>query len=406
MKKIAIVYGTRPEAIKVAPVIRELTHHSDLETVVVCSGQHADMVRPVEQIFGFTPDLRLDTMRSGATLTELFSRVAAAVDEVIESVRPDIVLVHGDTTTASASALAAYHRETTVAHLEAGLRSTAFWRPFPEEGNRKIIGRLAQVHLAPTELAAQNLRLERVPAHEITVTGNTVIDALHWAGEQARRASWPDELAHLDRLPRSHRLVLVTLHRRENQASAIASICTSLARFARERPDLHFVFPMHRNPVVRSAVHKALDATPNVDLIEPVDYLTMVKLLERSWLIVTDSGGIQEEAPAFGVPVLVARDNTERPEALQAGVARLVGGDGHQLSHHLEQLYEDSDAWSAMARAVNPFGDGHASARVVTALRTHLELESPLSACVETRASTLNVSLSREHRPHSVSGSA
>ncbi|MGM7697981.1 non-hydrolyzing UDP-N-acetylglucosamine 2-epimerase [Microbacterium sp. A84] len=378
MKKIAVVYGTRPEAIKVAPVIHELKRRTDLETIVVSTGQHREMLQSVESIFDVKPDVRLSVMKPRQQLTALFGRVSRAMDDFLIDERPDILLVHGDTTTAAASALAAYHRETPVAHLEAGLRSGEFWRPFPEEGNRKLITRMAQVHLAPTPRAQQNLIDEAVPANEITVTGNTVIDALHWAAVRSDAAAWPAELAHLDDLPATDRVLLVTLHRRENQASAIGAISEALAQFARANTDIRIVFPMHRNPVVRDAVRNALANLSNVDLIDPVDYLIMVKLLKRSWVIVTDSGGIQEEAPAFGVPVLVARDSTERPEAIDAGVARLVGGDGTALLIQLHALNDDPAAWSAMAHAVSPFGDGLASGRVVTAIREHLGIAAPL----------------------------
>ncbi len=374
MKKVAVVYGTRPEAIKVAPVVHALKRESDIDTIVVSTGQHREMLHSVEQIFNLEPDTTLDVMRPGQELTELFSRVAASMDSFLVDARPDIVVVHGDTTTAASAALSAFHREVAVAHLEAGLRSGSIWSPFPEEGNRRLITRMSQVHLAPTVRAEQNLRSEGIASEEITVTGNTVIDALQWAAERADAMAWPADLAHLAGLPASARLLLVTLHRRENQATAIGTVSETLAQFAKLHDDVHIVFPMHRNPVVRAAVRGALGFLPNVDLVDPVDYLTMVKLLRRAWLVVTDSGGIQEEAPAFGVPVLVARDTTERPEAVEAGVARLVGGDGAALRSQLQRFEEDPSAWATMARAVNPFGDGEASARVVSAIRSHLGL--------------------------------
>jgi UDP-N-acetylglucosamine 2-epimerase (non-hydrolysing) len=370
-KKIVVVYGTRPEAIKVAPVVRQLQAEAGIEVVLVSTGQHREMVSSVEEVFGLEPQVNLDVMRPGQSLSELFGRIAASMDAVLEETKPDVVLVHGDTTSAAASALAAYHRELPVAHLEAGLRSGEFWRPFPEEGNRKLIARMSQLHLAPTDNARANLLAEGVPDGQIVVTGNTVIDALHWAAISAWETPWPAPLLHLDDFS-STRMVLVTLHRRENQASAIGSISKALARFARAHDDVRIVFPMHRNPVVRQAVEMELGALQNVDLIEPVDYVTMVKLLDHAWLVVTDSGGIQEEAPAFGVPVLVARDSTERPEAITAGVARLVGGDGPVLSAALDELDEHPERWARMAHAVNPFGDGRASGRVVAALNAHL----------------------------------
>lgn len=367
MTKVAVVYGTRPEAIKVAPVVQSL-RESDIEHQLISTGQHRETLQGIEDVFTLEPGVRLDVMRTGQTLSEMFGRIAREIEEVLRRSRPEVLLVHGDTTTAAASALAAFHCEVPVAHLEAGLRSGDFWRPFPEEGNRRLITRLAQLHLAPTNLAASNLRGEGVDDSDVVVTGNTVIDAVQWAHIKTAAHPWPASLAHLENADPAERLVLVTLHRRENQAKGIRRVCRALALLALQYSQLRIVFPMHPNPLVRSTVLEELGGIANADLVEPVDYVTMVKLLGRSWLVVTDSGGIQEEAPAFGVPVLVARDNTERPEAVDAGVARLIGGDGRALLATVSRFIENEAGWRDMAHAVNPFGDGHAAGRVVNAL--------------------------------------
>lgn len=367
MTKVAVVYGTRPEAIKVAPMVQSLQER-DVELQLISTGQHREMLHGIEGVFNLEPGVRLDVMRAGQSLSEMFGRIAREMEEVLRRSRPEVLVVHGDTTTAAASALAAFHCEVPVAHLEAGLRSGNFWRPFPEEGNRRLVTRLAQLHLAPTNLAASNLRGEGVDDSDIVVTGNTVIDAVQWAHTKTAAHPWPASLAHLENVDPAERLVLVTLHRRENQAEGIRRVCRALALLSLQYPQLRIVFPMHPNPLVRSTVLDELGGIANAHLIEPVDYVTMIKLLSRSWLVVTDSGGIQEEAPAFGVPVLVARDTTERPEAVDAGVALLIGGDGGALLRTVSRFIKNEADWRVMAHAVNPFGDGHAAGRAVDAI--------------------------------------
>jgi len=371
MKMVTIVYGTRPEAIKIAPVARLLSGEPDFDVRLVSTGQHRDMLHPVEELFELRPDVRFETMRKGQRLGELFGRVTTALDAELEENRPDVLIVHGDTSTAAAAALAGFHHQVPVAHLEAGLRSGDLSQPFPEEGNRVLISRITGLHLAPTTSSRENLRREGVPDSQIVVTGNTVIDAMKWASASAEAHPWPHGLEALNEPGRGRKLVLVTLHRRENIDSGIGKIADGLATLLRRHPELVLVLPLHGNPIVRQAVTEHLEGVPNALLVEPVDYLTMTKLLAESWLVITDSGGIQEEAPAFGVPVLVARETTERPEAIDAGVAELIGSDATRLVTRVEQFLADETAWSAMATAVSPFGDGRSAARVQRSALIH-----------------------------------
>lgn len=369
MKSILTVYGTRPEAIKMAPVIRAIEAHPDLDGAVCVTGQHAEMLDQVNELFGIVPDTDLKVMKSGQGLTHITAAVLEGMQKVLADRTPDYVLVHGDTTTSMAAALAAFYAGVPVGHVEAGLRTRNLLSPWPEEANRQITGRLAHLHFAPTDFARQNLIDEAVPAERIHVTGNTVIDAL-----QATKARLDADTDIADRLATSFafldpskRTVLVTGHRRESHDGGIARTCEALARLAR-RGDVQVVFPVHLNPAVKTTVEKILTRVADIHLLEPQSYLPFVWLLDKCHLVVTDSGGIQEEAPSFGKPVLVTRDTTERPEAVEAGTVKLVGTDQDLLVSQVERLLDDQQAYAAMARAHNPYGDGKAAGRIADAL--------------------------------------
>lgn len=370
-RRLLFIFGTRPEAIKLAPVIAQARAAADTEVVVCVTGQHRQMLDQVLHTFDIVPDIDLGVMRDGQPLSALTARVLCAVGETLDQVQPDCVVVHGDTTSTFAATLAAYYARTPVAHVEAGLRTGDLYSPWPEELNRRLPGLVAQLHLAPTEQARQNLRKEGVDDRTIHVTGNTVIDALRLASarldtDQPLR----ERIAHAhDWLDPSRRLILVTGHRRENFGDGFNGICQALQILAR-RDDVQIVYPVHLNPNVREPVTRMLGHITNVHLIEPQDYLPFVDLLRRCSLVLTDSGGLQEEAPGLGKPVLVLRDTTERPEAIMAGTARLVGTDPERVVAATSTLLDDEAAYCDMARAVNPFGDGHAAARIVTLLRT------------------------------------
>ncbi len=365
MLRILSIFGTRPEAIKLAPVIRELERHPQKVRSRVCvTAQHREMLDQVLDLFGIVPDVDLDLMRPNQTPSQVAAAVLEQLDAVLQKERPDWVLVQGDTTTVLAASLAAYHRRVRVGHVEAGLRTRDKWRPFPEEMNRRLADHLSDLHFAPTEQARQNLLREGLPDETIHVTGNPVIDALL---EIAGRP-WEPLAGHpFSRLPQDRRLVLVTAHRRESFGRPLLQICAALRHLAR-RDDLHLVYPVHRNPNVWEPVHRELGAEPGITLLPPVDYGELVYLLKRCTLVLTDSGGIQEEAPALGKPVLVLRERTERPEGIEAGVARLVGTDPQRIVAEAGRLLDDPQAYEAMARAVNPYGDGHAAERIVAAL--------------------------------------
>ncbi|MFD2026049.1 non-hydrolyzing UDP-N-acetylglucosamine 2-epimerase [Promicromonospora aerolata] len=358
------VYGTRPEAIKVAPVVKALEASDSFDSVVVVTGQHREMLDQVNEIFEITPDFDLDIMSHGQTLTQIFARVMAQLDPILAEVQPDAVVVQGDTSTSTAAALAAFYRQIPVVHLEAGLRSGDIMSPFPEEANRKITSQIASLHLAPTLRSLANLVAEGVRLEDIVVTGNTVIDALYMAVE--RRTPFTDpavaRVAAADR-----QIVLVTTHRRENWGNAMEGVGRALARIARRFPDVEIVLPVHRNPVVREAVLPHLDGLPNVTVTEPLAYGEFTHLLSLSTLILTDSGGLQEEAPSLGKPVLVMRDNTERPEAVEAGTARLIGTDENRIVAEAGRLLTSDAAYAAMAQAINPYGDGQSAARTLEA---------------------------------------
>ena len=360
--RLAIVMGTRPEAIKLAPVARLAATDPGLDAEVWLTGQHRGMLDQVIDAFELAPTLDLELMRPDQQLTDLMAAAIGGVGEVIRAREPDVVLVQGDTTTASASAIAAFSEHVPVGHVEAGLRSGDLEAPFPEEFNRRLVSIAAHWHFAPTERAAQALRREGMPSESIHVTGNTVVDALLHVAGQAPPPGFAERFSGLDRF------VLVTAHRRENHGEPLQAICDGLETLAADQPDVRFVVPVHPNPRVVDVIGERLGGTPSIILTEPLDYPTMIHLMKRATLVVTDSGGLQEEAPAFGVPVLVMRRNTERPEGVEAGVARLVGTDAEAIHREVTRLLDDPEAYAQMARAVSPFGDGTAAQQIIDVL--------------------------------------
>jgi UDP-N-acetylglucosamine 2-epimerase (non-hydrolysing) len=380
MKKILIVFGTRPEAIKMCPLVKEFKKYpSDFETVVCVTGQHREMLDQVLRIFDVVPDFDLNIMKQGQDLYDVTSRVLTGMRDVLDEVKPDVVLVHGDTTTSTATALAAFYRQIPVGHVEAGLRTHNIYSPWPEEMNRQITGRIAIYDFSPTPLSRQNLLDEGVAEDKITVTGNTVIDALQMVvarikGDAKLQEKLAEQLFNTGYdVSRAKRLVLITGHRRENFGDGFISICTAIRDLAAKYTEVDFVYPMHLNPNVRKPIHKVfgenLEDLGNLFFIEPLEYLDFVFLMEKSTLVLTDSGGIQEEAPGLGKPVLVMRDTTERPEALEAGTVKLVGTDYDRIVGEVSRLLDDPDSYDAMSHAVNPYGDGHACERIVEKLK-------------------------------------
>jgi len=364
-KKVMVVFGTRPEAIKMAPVVQALRAHTHIKVLIVVTGQHREMLDQVLDIFNITPDLNLEVMQERQSLPDLTSRILQRLSPVIVREKPDLAVVHGDTTTALASALAAFYAGIPIAHVEAGLRSGDPLSPWPEEMNRLMVARLASIHFAPTHQALTNLVKEGVPPHQVHVTGNTVIDALlqaHSVLEAHDAIRTEIESSFLYLCPSKH-LILVTGHRRENIGDGFVSICRAIACIA-EREDVQIVYPVHLNPKVRSTVSSVLSGRKNIHLIEPQAYLPFVYLMSRSHLILTDSGGIQEEAPSLGKPVLVMRNNTERPEALESGVVSLVGTDERHIVDAVSRLLDDPIAYTAMSTARNPYGEGDAGQRI------------------------------------------
>ena len=364
MMRVLSVLGTRPEAIKLAPVVRELARRPGLVSRVCLTGQHREMLAPILGLFGMHPDVDLAVMRPNQTPTQVASAVLAGLERVFADERPDWILVQGDTTTVAAAAWAAYYARIRVGHVEAGLRTGDKWQPFPEEVNRRIASVVADLHLAPTEQARQNLLREGIDPAAIVVTGNPVIDALHWASEMPCDLS-QGALAQLDW---GKRILVVTAHRRENHGAPLRQICLALREIATAHPDVVIVYPVHPNPNVTGPVYELLGQVPKVVLLPPLDYMPFVHLLKRSYLVLTDSGGIQEEAPGLGKPVLVLRNVTERPEALEAGTARLVGTEQASIVREAGRLLDDRGDYASMAHAANPYGDGHAAERIVDAL--------------------------------------
>jgi UDP-N-acetylglucosamine 2-epimerase (non-hydrolysing) len=371
MRKVLLILGTRPEAIKLAPLILHLkSRPAEFRTVVCVTAQHRGMLDQVLEIFHIQPDYDLDLMLPGQTLFQSTSRILAGLEPVFDAVQPDVAVVQGDTTTTLCGALAAFYNNVPVGHVEAGLRTGDPRQPFPEEMNRVLASRLATLHFAPTDWAAENLRNEGVPSSAILVTGNTGIDAvLHVRDELERGMLTADNRPSLDP---SKRLIVVTAHRRESFGPGFDRICAALARLA-ARDDVRIIYPVHPNPNVTGVVDRHLRACPNILLIDPLDYVSFVDLMRRSYILITDSGGIQEEAPSLGKPVLVLREKTERPEAVVAGTVRLVGTDEDAIVREASTLLDNPQAWQAMAHRHNPYGDGHASRRIADALRGSTE---------------------------------
>jgi UDP-N-acetylglucosamine 2-epimerase (non-hydrolysing) len=370
--KVLIVFGTRPEAIKMAPLIPELARYPDLFEPIACStGQHREMLAQVLDLFDIEPDYDLNVMVPNQTLAGLTARLIQKLDALLADVEPDVVLVHGDTTTALAGALAAYYRQIPVGHVEAGLRTHNKYQPFPEEMNRHLVDAIATFHFAPTATAGEHLRAEGLSDEYLCITGNTVIDALQMVVEK------PCELP-LELDWENRRLILVTAHRRESFGTPLENICTALRNMVERYPDIEIVYPVHYNPNVRRTVFERLKGIERIHLLEPLHYLEFAHMMAKSYLILTDSGGIQEEAPALGVPVLVMRDVTERPEAVEAGTVRIVGTDAACIEAEVERLM-DPEEHHAMAQAINPYGDGYASSRIVKILKEALSLEKVTS---------------------------
>lgn len=368
MIKVMTVFGTRPEAIKMAPVVKALESAADIESLVAVTAQHREMLDQVLKLFDITPDYDLGLMRPGQTLADITAGVLQGMRPILEDSRPDLVLVHGDTTTTLSASLAAYYQKIPVGHVEAGLRTGNIYAPWPEEINRKVAGTIARLHFAPTEKAAENLRAEAVPDHLILVTGNTVVDGLLQVVD--RLESDPQQSAALDKalgLDPAKQIILVTGHRRESFGAGFIRICDAIGRLA-EREGVQIIYPVHLNPRVKRPVEESLGSLKRVKLIEPQDYLPFVHLMRRSTLILTDSGGVQEEAPSLGKPVLVMRDNTERPEAVDAGTVKLVGTDTDLIVREATTLLDDPAAYESMSRTHNPYGDGLASQRIIAAI--------------------------------------
>ena len=380
MKTIMLVFGTRPEAIKMAPLVKAFQADTEhFKTFVCVTAQHRQMLDQVLNLFEIVPDYDLNIMKDGQDLYDITSRVLIGMRDVLDEVKPDVVLVHGDTTTSTAAALAAFYKQIPAGHVEAGLRTNNIYSPWPEEMNRQLTGRIATYDFAPTPLSKQNLLHENVSEDKIFVTGNTVIDALHWVVNKLKCSdSMQSELTSflknagydVSRLDTGKKLVLITGHRRENFGEGFISMCSAIKTLNQKYPDVDFVYPMHLNPNVRKPIHEVFGEQPpkNMFFIEPLDYLPFVFLMEKCYLVLTDSGGIQEEAPGLGKPVLVMRNTTERPEALDAGTVKLVGTDFDTIVSEVSKLIDDLEHYHAMSHAVNPYGDGKACPRIVNAL--------------------------------------
>ena len=383
MKKVLLVFGTRPEAIKMAPLVKEFQKYaSDFETIVCVTGQHREMLDQVLAIFDIKPNYDLNIMKKGQDLYDVTARVLVGMRDVLTECQPDVVLVHGDTTTSTAAAIAAFYQQIPVGHVEAGLRTHNIYSPWPEEMNRQITGRIATYNFAPTPLSCENLLKEGVDDKKITVTGNTVIDALYWVVNKIKNdVVLNEELKQIlakvgydtERLVDGRKLVLITGHRRENFGDGFINMCSAIRDLKNKYPKVDFVYPMHLNPNVREAIHevfgKDLSNLGNMFFIEPLEYLSFIYLMENSTIVLTDSGGIQEEAPGLGKPVLVMRDTTERPEALSAGTVKLVGTNYDKIVNEVCTLLDNEMEYEKMSKAVNPYGDGLACSRIVNYLR-------------------------------------
>ena len=383
MKKVLLVFGTRPEAIKMAPLVKEFQKYaSDFETIVCVAGQHREMLDQVLAIFDIKPNYDLNIMKKGQDLYDVTARVLVGMRDVLTECQPDVVLVHGDTTTSTAAAIAAFYQQIPVGHVEAGLRTHNIYSPWPEEMNRQITGRIATYNFAPTPLSCENLLKEGVDDKKITVTGNTVIDALYWVVNKIKNdVVLNEELKQIlakvgydtERLVDGRKLVLITGHRRENFGDGFINMCSAIRDLKNKYPEVDFVYPMHLNPNVREAIHevfgKDLSNLGNMFFIEPLEYLSFIYLMEKATIVLTDSGGIQEEAPGLGKPVLVMRDTTERPEALSAGTVKLVGTNYDKIVNEVCTLLDNEMEYEKMSKAVNPYGDGLACSRIVNYLR-------------------------------------
>ena len=382
MKKIMLVFGTRPEAIKMCPLVKELKKHPEnFETIVCVTGQHREMLDQVLSIFEVEPDYDLNIMKQGQDLTDVTARVLTGMRDVLKEVQPEVVLVHGDTTTSTAAALAAFYQQIPVGHVEAGLRTHNIYSPWPEEMNRQITSRIAQYNFAPTPLSERNLHKENALG-QIYVTGNTVIDALYMITDKMHGEAHLGQTCQqilltagydVQRLTSGRRLVLITGHRRENFGEGFINMCSAIKALTEKYPEVDFVYPMHLNPNVRKPIHEvfgeSLEGLGNMFFIEPLQYLEFVYLMEKSTIVLTDSGGIQEEAPGLGKPVLVMRDTTERPEALSAGTVKLVGTDYDAIYNNVSELLDSPEAYEKMSKAVNPYGDGLACKRIAEILK-------------------------------------
>lgn len=380
-----LVFGTRPEAIKMAPLVKEFQKHPDkFETIVTVTGQHRQMLDQVLDLFEIKPDYDLNIMKQGQDLYDVTARVLTGMRDVLKESQPDVVLVHGDTTTSTAAAFAAFYQQIPVGHVEAGLRTHNIYSPWPEEMNRQITGRIATYDFAPTKLSRENLLREDVAEDKITVTGNTVIDALYMVVDKIKNdkeldAKLSEELRKagydVDRLKDGKKLVLITGHRRENFGDGFISMCKAIKALTEKYPEVDFVYPMHLNPNVRKPIHEVfgenLEGLGNMFFIEPLEYLSFVYLMEKANIVLTDSGGIQEEAPGLGKPVLVMRDTTERPEALEAGTVKLVGTNYDRIVGEVSKLLDDQEYYDTMSKAVNPYGDGFACEIIVDTFRTN-----------------------------------
>lgn len=383
IKKIMLVFGTRPEAIKMAPLVKEFQKYPErFETIVCVTGQHREMLDQVLHIFEIVPNYDLNIMKQGQDLYDVTTRVLIGIRDVLKEAQPDVVLVHGDTTTSTAAALAAFYQQIPVGHVEAGLRTHNIYSPWPEEMNRQITGRIATYHFAPTLLSRQNLLAEGVKEDQITVTGNTVIDALYMVVDKIKqdksldaelKALLKDAGYDVNRITNGKKLVLITGHRRENFGDGFIHMCTAIKDLTKKYPNVDFVYPMHLNPNVRKPIHEVfgedLSNIDNMFFIEPLEYLSFVYLMEKSTIVLTDSGGIQEEAPSLGKPVLVMRDTTERPEALEAGTVKLVGTNYDKIMGEVSALLDNREYYDRMSKAVNPYGDGNACRRIIVQVK-------------------------------------
>ncbi|QTH63113.1 UDP-N-acetylglucosamine 2-epimerase (non-hydrolyzing) [Psychrosphaera ytuae] len=370
MKKVLTVFGTRPEAIKMAPLVHKLAEAEGLDAKVCVTAQHREMLDQVLDLFEIKPDFDLNIMKPGQDLYDVTGNILSGLKPVLNEFKPDVVLVHGDTTTTFSASLAAFYQQIKVGHVEAGLRTGNIYSPWPEEANRKLTGSLTNYHFAPTQLSQENLLKENVSQSDIVITGNTVIDALLWVKNKLEtdKELQTQFVEKFDFLDASKKLILVTGHRRESFGGGFERICAALADIADQRSDVQIVYPMHLNPNVREPVNRLLSKHDNIVLIEPQDYLPFVYLMNQSYLIITDSGGVQEEAPSLGKPVLVMRDTTERPEAIEAGTVKLVGTDTSKIVSETFALLDDDALYQSMARAHNPYGDGQACGRIVDTL--------------------------------------